>query len=74
MVIGKCDAFYKEVRFDSFVELVKIQREDDRYRIPISLHYNGTDLCGDVEIHIAPGNSGIKSEFVKIATDTLKYF
>jgi hypothetical protein len=73
MVIGSCDAFYKEVGFDSFVELVKIQRQD-RYRIPISLHYNGTDLCGDVEIHIAPGNSGIKNEFIKIASDTLKYF
>lgn len=67
-----CDMFYKEVRFDSFVELVKIQRED-KYKIPVSLRYSGSDLCGDVEISVSPG-SGLKDEFLHIASETLKFF
>lgn len=68
-----CDMFYKEVRFDSFVKLVEIQRQD-KYKIAVSLMYNGSDLCGDVEISVAPGHCKLKDEFLHIAAETLKFF
>lgn len=67
-----CDMFYKEVRFDSFVELVKIQKQD-KYKVPVTLRYDGSNLCGDVWIYVSPG-SGLKGEFLRIAAETLKFF
>jgi hypothetical protein len=74
-MFGKdCDMFYKRVKYDSFVELVKIKRGTKKYKIPVSLKYNGSDLCGDVEVYISAGNSDVRNEFLKVAAETLKYF
>ena len=73
----KYDVRYNNVRFDSFVALnAWLKRDDETVRTyrPISLKYYGNDLCGDVEIDCAPGNSKIRNEVIVQAATTLKFF
>ena len=62
---------FRDVRFKSFVKLVEIKESDVRFRIPVSLTYNGSELRGDVEIDI--GDCRLNEDFIKIASETLQW-
>lgn len=66
---------YNRVKFDSFIELANLRRNDKRFNPGVSLHYDGSDLCGTVDIgfgyHI---EKEICEEFIELAGKTLKLF
>lgn len=67
---------YNGVKIDSFVELANLMRNDKRFDTGVSLHYDGSDLCGTVDIgfkyHIM--KKEICDEFMELAGKTLKLF
>lgn len=67
---------YNRVNFYSFVELAELMRADKRFNSGVSLHYDGTNLCGTVDIgfghHIV--NKEVCEEFIELAGKTLKLF
>ena len=66
---------YNRVNFDSFVELANLRKNDKRFNPGVSLHYDGSDLCGTVDIrfgyHI---EKEVCEEFIELAGKTLKLF
>lgn len=70
---GKTDACYMNMRFESFIELSKKIRSAKKHT-GTYLRYNGTDLCGDIEIGFGYVDETYKMEVLKLAGETLKPF
>lgn len=66
------DVIYRHVKFSSFVELSKIHKDEDKYKAPITLRYDGTDTAGDVEICVSAGHSELRADFLKKAAEILQ--
>ena len=65
---------FSRVRFDSFVELSKIRKDDRRFNPGVTLRYEGTDLGGDVEIEMSYHMpNSVQNEFAEIAGKTLSF-
>ncbi len=69
---GRGDRHFKNVRFDSFVELNNWVKSDDKIKHGVILRFDGTTTCGDVEIEIYPGES-CKKLMLEKAAELLKF-
>ena len=65
----------KRIRFDSFAELKKevLNDSDSKWFAKVDAHYNGTTICGDVEIKL-PDDKKEAKEFMGIITKHLEFF
>jgi len=72
---GMPEISYNRVTFDSFVELADLRKTDKRFNPGVSLHYDGSDLCGRVDIRFGYNiEKGVCEEFIELAGKTLKLF
>lgn len=65
---------FERIRPESFMELRDIRKNDRRFT-GVTLYYDGTDICGTVEIDMSVNmKHEAKQEFMEIAGKTLKLF
>lgn len=66
------DLFYKKVKFESFVALKEKAKAMNNHS---TLRYNGSSICGDVEIEFPRyGEHEENEEFKRIAAEILTFF
>lgn len=64
---------YGKIKFDSFVELVKVVKDEtSKYCHAITVRYDGNQLRGDVTIELEPGHSDCE-DFAEVAAKILKF-
>ena len=73
------DYIYKDVTYEQFKEISdrinkteKMDSTGDEYLWGSTvIHYDGTNLRGDIKIHVAPGNSEVAKKVVKLVAEVI---
>lgn len=70
---SSADITYRDVRFRSYVDLVKAKKEEPRFNPGVSLWYFGNETNGRVEIEYSRNLSIVdRDSFTKLAGETLQ--
>lgn len=70
---GRSDMNFTRVRFDSFVDLNNWVKSQDELKHGVTLRFNGTTTCGDVEIELSVNQSYKKGLILEKAAELLKF-